>query len=422
MIRDMILPQLAMGMSEGKLVEWMVKEGCRTDRDVAAVVIETEKVSTELPVPYAGFFHIVVDIGQTVPIETVIAKIAETEAEYHQLTSTGSGAVTATNETAIPPAAMPVVTAASDSVGPAAKLRISGLARKIAIQRGINLSTIEGTGPGGRIVRRDVTPVIEAAPQIRQEAAPQIDNRAITGSNSRAKARIPLTGMRAVIAERMVKAKASAAHTYFFFEADITKLVAARETMLSREQELGGRISQVAILVRALALACQHVPICNSTLVGDEIIVWENVNVGVAVALPGKTEFESGLVVPVILNVESKGVLAIDREMKDLVARARAGKLSPQDMADGTITVSSTGGFLPGVWCVSTPLINLPQVVNFQPGTAIEKPVVIDGQVVTRTMLPCGLSFDHRAMDGEPIGRFIKKLTELLSNPELMLL
>jgi pyruvate/2-oxoglutarate dehydrogenase complex dihydrolipoamide acyltransferase (E2) component len=238
----------------------------------------------------------------------------------------------------------------------------------------------------------------------------------------REKARIPLTGMRKVIAERMVTSKQTAAHTYAFFEIDVTKLLAARQTMVDKAEEIGSKVSLIALQVRALALACRHVPICNATVGGDAISVWDNVNVGIAVALPGKGEYDSGLVVPVLRNAHAKSVLEIDTELKALVAKARKGELTAAEMADGTVTLSSTGGFASGTWAVSTPLLNLPQVVNFQPGSPIEKPVVVDGQVVVRTMLPCGLSFDHRAVDGEPVGRFVQKLIDLLRHPELMLL
>lgn len=152
------------------------------------------------------------------------------------------------------------------------------------------------------------------------------------------------------------------------------------------------------------------------------VFLWENVNVGIAVALPGKGDYDSGLVVPVLRNAHAKSVLEIDAEVKALVARARKGELTSAEMSGGTITLSSTGGFAAGVWAVSTPLLNLPQVVNFQPGSPIDKPIVVDGQVVVRTMLPCGLSFDHRAVDGAPIGRFVQKLMDFLGQPELMLL
>jgi pyruvate/2-oxoglutarate dehydrogenase complex dihydrolipoamide acyltransferase (E2) component len=282
------------------------------------------------------------------------------------------------------------------------------LARALARERGVDLAKVLGSGPGGRVERSDVIGYAET-----------VAGRAYV---MREKAKIPLTGMRAAIAKRMVAAKATAAHTYLFFEIDITKLLATRKTILGDEEELGTRVSLIAFYTRALALACEEVPVCNSTLANDEITIWDNVNVGIAVALPGRGKYDSGLIVPVVRDVQDRGLLQIARETKELVRKARAGELSPQDTSDGTITLSSTDSFLPGGWMVSAPLLNLPQVVGFQPGTPIEKPVVREGQIAVRTMLPCGLTYDHRAMDGEPIGRFVRRLRDLLTDPELMLL
>jgi len=305
-------------------------------------------------------------------------------------------------------------------------VRASGLAKAVAKQHQLDLSGLAGSGPGGRIVRRDVeaalaerskAAMVPSTPPEKSDAgAPRVDDPL------REKARVPLTGMRKVIAERMMAAKLTAAHTYVFFEIDVTKLLAARQTMLERADTIGTKVSLIALQARALALACRQVPICNATVGSDAITIWDNVNVGIAVALPGKGEYDSGLVVPVLRNAHTKSVLEIDTELKRMVNRARAGQLTAEDMADGTITLSSTGGFASGGWGVSTPLLNLPQVMNFQPGSPIEKPVVVDGQVAVRSMLPCGLSFDHRAVDGAPIGRFVQILIDLLGHPELMLL
>jgi pyruvate/2-oxoglutarate dehydrogenase complex dihydrolipoamide acyltransferase (E2) component len=418
-------------MSEGTVVEWAVAEGARVTRDQALLAIETEKVVTDLPAPCAGFVHMIAKPGQTMAIETIIGKIADTEEEYRALVNgAGSDNVNSAGNAsgvpapqAAPAAAQPANAGAGDARGNAQqgaqRIRASGLAKAIARKNGLDLAQIRGSGPGGRIVRRDVVAVTAAA------SAP---SRAVSaeapGASAalRERARVPLSGMRAAIAQKMLAAKTTAAQTYTFFEVDITKLAAARKTILGYEESLNTRVSLMAFYARALAIACQHVPICNATLQNGEITVWENVNVGIAVALPGRTEYESGLIVPVVRNVQSKGLLQIDREIKELIKKARASELTPMDTAEGTITISSTQGFFPGGWMVSTPLLNLPQVVNFQPGSPIEKPVVVDGQIAIREMLPCGLTLDHRATDGEPIGRFIKKLGELLANPELMLL
>lgn len=433
MIRDVILPQLAMGMSEGTVIEWVVAEGARVTRDQVLLAIETEKVVTDLPAPCAGFVHMIAKPGQTLAIETIIGKIADTEEEYSTLVAGASsdGATGAGNATSVPvlqaePAAaatQPENAGAGIAQGNAQqgaqRIRASGLAKAIARKSGVDLAQIRGSGPGGRIVRRDVVGVT---------ATTSAPSRAVSvespGASAalREKARVPMNGMRAAIAQKMLAAKTTAAQTYTFFEVDVTKLAAARKTILGYEESLNTRVSLMAFYARALAIACQHVPICNATLQNGEITVWENVNVGIAVGLPGHDEYESGLIVPVVRNVQSKGVLQIDREIKELIKKARASELTPMDTAEGTITISSTQGFFPGGWMVSTPLLNLPQVVNFQPGSTIEKPVVVDGQIVIREVLPCGLTFDHRAMDGQPIGRFMKKLGELLAHPELMLL
>ncbi len=306
------------------------------------------------------------------------------------------------------------------------RVKVSGLARKIAAQRAVDLGTLAGTGPGGRIVRRDVESALErrGAPSRTTTATAALASPPPrdTGAAMRVRARVPMMGMRKTIAERMLRSKMTAAHAYVFFEVDVTRLLAARATMLEREKELGTRVSMIALYAKALSIAVRQVPACNATLQEQEIVIWDDVNIGIAVALPGKTEYESGLVVPVVRNVERKGIVEIDRDIKALVEKAKAGKLAAADTSDGTVTLSSSAGFMPGQWCVSTPLLNQPQVLNFQPGSPIEKPVVVDGQIVVRTILPCGLSFDHRAIDGEPVARFNRKISDLLAHPEFMLL
>lgn len=443
MIHDLVLPQLAMGMSEGTVVEWSVPEGGHVERDATLLALETEKVVTDLPAPHTGWVHHVAAVGDKLPVETLIARIADTEAEYRSLLAGASAMPAAAAPTAAapapvaPPAATPSpapLALKTSAPGPmtsvpspvvtdapvSTRIKASGLARKLASEHGIDLRQVPGSGPAGRIVRRDLYRSASTVGQPVPVAATGAP--VIAGAGMRVRATVPMSGMRRAIAERMVQAKTTAAHTYAFFELDVTKLEAARETMLAREKELGGRISMIALYAKALALACRHVAICNATIEGDQITVWDNVNIGIAVALPGRTEYESGLLVPVVRDVQSKGLVQLSAEIKDLVTRARAGSLSAADMAGGTVTMSSTGGFVPGQWVVSTPLLNQPQVLNFQPGSPLKKPVVVEGdQIAVRTMLPCGLSFDHRAMDGEPIGRFVNRLTELLTHPELML-
>lgn len=419
MIHEMVMPQLAMGMSEGTIVEWLAGEGARVERDAPLVSIETEKVVTDLPAPYAGFVHIIAEVQATIEIEQPIAHIAETEEEYRQVLNAADGGAAGAPAVAAVAAQPPAPTVAASPAGAAAVSRIkaSGLARKIAANEGVSLAELTGTGPAGRIVRRDVMVAIEARATRAQDVSP---SPVVPGR--RVKERIPLTGMRGAIAKRMMQAKISAAQTYSFFEIDVTKLLAARATFLDRQEQLGVRVSLVALYTRALALALQRVPICNATLEGDVVTLWDNVDVSMAVAVPGRGEFDSGLLVPVIRNVEAKGVVQISRELSELVARARAGELGAEDTGKHTVTLSSTGGMSsPGAWAVSAPILNLPAVMAFQPGTPKRTPVADADQVVIRDILPCGLTFDHRAMDGAPVGALIRVITDLLSNPELMI-
>jgi len=417
MIHEVVMPQLAMGMSEGTVVEWLAEEGARINRDDIVISIETEKVVTELPAPYDGFLHIIAEVGDTVPIEVPIAVIASTEDEYKEVLIRAEkgeysrpadvAKVSETNE--------PGTNAAGATAGGAVagQVKISGVAKKLAIKEGIGLTQLVGTGPGGRIVQRDVQAVIDARASAVNTTAEGVEG------GGRVRASIPLKGMRGTIAARMLQAKVTAAQTYTFFEIDVTKLLALRATMLEREESLGTRVSIVALYAKALAEVCRQIPICNATLVGDAITLWENVDIGMAVAVPGASEYESGLVVPVIRNVETKDVLEISREIKDLVTRARSGDLAATDMGNHTVTLSSTAGMsAPGSWAVSAPILNLPAVLAFQPGSPKRSCVVEDDQIVIRDILPCGLTFDHRAMDGEPVGAFGRLMSDLLSNPE----
>lgn len=305
----------------------------------------------------------------------------------------------------------------SDTFGDAAVvggLKISGLARKLAEENSIPLQSIQGTGPSGRIVKEDVLAAIERA----RPAPPPAAKAPAAGTEL---ARVPIAGPRKVIAERTIKSKTTAAHTYGYFEIDVTNLVAARRAQPDPGPEAGGRISLLSFMARATALACRHVPICNATLIGDEIIVRRNVNISVVVSVPGKDEFGSSLATPVLKDAQDKTLRTIDAEIKALATKAREGRLTVDDVSDGTITLSSAANFFPGLWALGTSLLALPQVFSFQPGGAIEKPVVVNGEIVVRTMLPSSITFDHRAMDGEPVGRFVTKLAALLNDPDALM-
>lgn len=413
MTRDVVLPQLAMGMAEGSIVEWLVAEGAQVSRDQPLVSIETEKVVTELPAPTAGVVHLVARVGDKLPVETVIAKIAPSEEAYRALVATIPSAPRAADKDQVTPGVgglPPPGNRTPHSVTPR-RVIASGSAKALSRQHGVDLTTLVGTGPGGRIVESDVLREIEKQP-------PAATPKSI---GSKPKVTIPLAGVRRTIAERMVKSSTQAAQTFVFFEIDVTDLLRLRAQLVERMETSEVKLSLLAFYAKAVALACKRVPIANATLEGDNICLWDEVNIGIAVALPGSTEFDSSLVVPVVHGADSLEIMALNERIQEQVKKAREGRLTPSDVSGGTITISSTARLTAGGWSISTPLLNLPQVINFQPGTPLKRPLVIEDEIVIRSVLPCGLTFDHRCLDGEPTGRFIRELCGYLSRPETIL-
>ena len=421
MATDYVMPKLAMGMNEGTVVEWLVSEGQQVERGAPLMQVETEKVAYDVEAPVAGWFHILVPAGDTVPVESVIGQFAASAQEYAELT--GGAAPEAAPASA--PAVEFDVKLASTGAGmgtvPAApasgeRIKASPLARKLAKDRGIDLATLTGTGPEGRIVKRDVL-AARAAASASTAAAPLSQPGELT-----VKATVPLKGIRGAIARRMTQSLQTAAQLSHFSEVDATGLLKARSRLLANADSYGTRVSVNAFVVKAIAVACQAVPIANSAIVDDEIVLWNEVNVGIAVSLPGQGEWDSGLIVPVLRNAERKGLVQIDMELRDLASRARAGQLVPGETEGGTITLSPTaamGGEAMYSW--STPVLNLPQALIVQPGMIMPRAVVHKGKLKQREMMPLSVTFDHRILDGDPVAGFVVTLRRCLQSPELML-
>jgi pyruvate/2-oxoglutarate dehydrogenase complex dihydrolipoamide acyltransferase (E2) component len=413
MISDYVMPKLAMAMNEGTINEWLVADGERVEKGAPIMVVETEKVSYDVESPLAGFLHIIVPVGETVPVETVVGKIVSTEQELQSLKSEESPATAAAplTEAAAGAAALETAPAvASHAHDGDTRIKASPLARKLAADAGMDLRTVPGTGPGGRIVKRDIAAAKERAPAVAQ---------AVTTPGEAL--RLPMKGtMRGTIARRMVESLQTAAQLSASWETDITDLLAVRQKFLAIEERLGTRVSINAFIAKAIALALRQVPIANASIEGEDIVLHASVNIGVAIALPGNNAIDTQLMVPVLHNVEQLGVVEIDKRMKAMIARARAGKLGADEMSGGTVTLSSTAGIAPPGMS-STPVLNLPNALLVGPSTPIERPVVYRGEIAVRTMLPISATFDHRILDGEPFSRFASALHELLETPELML-
>ena len=407
MITDYVMPKLAMAMNEGTINEWLVADGSHINKGSPVMVVETEKVSYDVEAPVSGFLHIILPVGETVPVETLVAKITDTEEEWQSL----QGATApASDEKSTPAGAAPVVSAAAPAAAlTTARIKASPLARKLAAEAGLDLASVPATGPGGRIVKRDV---LAAKNQVTAGPAAAASAQSI---------RVPMKGtMRGTIARRMMESLQTAAQLSASWETDITRLLKVRQKFLAIEDQLGTRVSINAFIARAMALALKQVPIANASIEGDDIVLHASVNIGVAIALPGNTEIDTRLVVPVLHNVEQLGVVEIDKRIKAIIARAREGALTAQEMNGATVTLSSTAGIAPA-GLTSTPVLNLPNALLVGPSTPIERPLVRKGKIVVRTMLSISATFDHRILDGEPFSRFARALHDLLETPELML-
>ena len=412
MAEEILMPKLAMAMKQGKVIEWKAGEGQRIEKGQIVMVIETEKVTYECEAPASGFLHIIAELDKAIPVNDAVALLAETEAELAELQAAQPAPVEAA-ATAAPEDAVTATAASTPGPVKKGKVRISPAAKKMAVTHNLDFTKVTGSGPGGRIVKKDIIQALETG---LPEAAPPAEVERYEGK--KVKKTIALRGMRQAIAEHMVHSLSVAAQLTLSGEIDMTEMIKLRKSLLQKEEIVGLRISYTDLLVYALTKAVKLVPIVNSSVVDNEIKIWEDINIAVAVSLE-VDEAESGLIVPVVKDAGNKSLLEISRSIKDLAGRARNGQLTADDMADGTLTLSNTGVFAPG-WTVSTPIINQPQSVIVLTGGIFEKPMAVNGEVVVRPMMTTSITFDHRVMDGAPIHTFLSKFKAFIEQPELL--
>ncbi len=408
------IPQLGRSMQKPTLVEWKVKEGDRAEQGSSILVIESEKIRNDIEAEISGFLHILVEEGNQAAVGSVVGFIAETKEELAALQKEQPrGKPTPVAE---PKEAPPVEAAQVGAVLPTEakvkegeRIRISPVARKLAEEHLMDITTIVGTGPGGRIVREDVEKAVQA-----KAAAPAAAPPAETYEGKRVKEVLPLTGMRGAIAEHMHRSLAISAQVTIMGEIDMAQTVKLRNDLVAQESVIGTRITYTAIFVLAAAKALKENPIINSGVIDNEIKVWEDINIGVAMAL------EKGLVVPVLKNADEKSLAEVDQAIKDLTEKARQGKLAVDDMTGGTFTVSNIGAVGVG-YRFSTVIINQPQSAILGMGSITDRAQVRDGQIVIRPIMTYSLTYDHRATDGTVAARFMATVIRLLENPNLLI-
>ncbi len=426
---DVVMPQMGESIFEGTITKWLKKVGDTVARDEPLFEISTDKVDAEIPSPAAGVLtEIKIPEGTTAQINTVVAVIGGTAGGA----SSAPAAAAAAEAKAAPtpqPSAAPAATAPTPAPQPIAastgdKQRSSPLVRRIAKENNLDLSQIPGTGAGGRITKDDALAYVgqrgnaPAAAATTSQAAPAPSvASSITASVPQEVSipgdLVPLSKMRSIIAQRMVESKHTSAHVHSVFKIDMTRIVKIREREKSKyEQRNGVKLTYMPFVTSAVVSCLRKMPIVNASMEGDAIRYHKHINIGVAVAL------DWGLIVPVIKNAEERSFLGIARAIADLAARARGKKLKPDEVADGTFTITNPGIFGEQF---GTPVIVQPQTAILGVGGLFKEPTVVtdaDGSdsIAVRHIMRLTLGFDHRIIDGADAGKFMAELKKTLEN------
>jgi len=452
---DIVMPQMGESIFEGTITKWLKKPGDKVERDEPLFEISTDKVDAEIPSPSAGVLkEIKVGEGQTVPIQTVVGVIdaagsaaassapvpAKTAASPSAPAKAPAAAATAPaiSRPAAPPLTAAPVAAASASSS-SERIHSSPLVRRMAKEHGIDLSTIEGTGAGGRISKQDIEAVIAAggapaaapaysapAPAAISRPAPPPPPAAAPGAagtqvhialeNAVPREKMyfgnyevhPMSTMRQRIAEHMVASKRVSAHVYSVDEIDMSKVAALRAKSKDEfEKRYETKLTFMPFFVKAAVAGLRAYPTLNASLDGTSMVLHKEINIGIAVAL------DWGLLVPVIRNADEKNLLGIQRNLNDLAERARSKKLKPEEVQEGTFSITNPGVF-GGLF--GLPVISQPNVGILGLGAIEKRPVVINDSIAIRSMCYVTLSYDHRVVDGAVAHQFLHKVKETLEN------
>ena len=400
---EIVMPKLGLTMTEGLIVEWIMKEGDPVKKDDVLFVLETEKVTYEVEAPEDGILaKIVCRENETVPVGQIVGYMAKEGEDIGALdiaVPSGTAEETPSQREADTPAA-PEQAAMTPRAG--ARIKVSPLAKKVAGAFNLDLSTIKGTGPGGRIIRADV----EAARESGQTAAPAPEAETFAAAEDRL---VPFTGMRRAIAAKMLSSKIETAQTYMSITVDASEIVAYRKALLPVvEKQHDVRVTITDLMMKFTAAAIKAHPVINTRWTDEGVLYLGEVHMGMAMALG------EGLIVPVIRNINQKGFARIAKDRTELIRKGRENSFLPDDISGSTFTLSAMGMF--GIEQF-TSNINLPENAILAVGAIIDKPVALDGKVVIRPMMTVTLSYDHRVIDGAEAGRFMQTLKRYLERP-----
>ncbi len=411
---EVLMPQMGESIAEGTIVRWIKQVGERVDLDEPLFEISTDKVDAEIPSPSAG---VLVEIrakeGETVPVNSVVGVIGEAGAADVAAVAASAPTEAAVAAPVADVAPAPVVPAREDAAG-SQRLKSSPLVRRIAQEHSVDLAEVPGTGLGGRVTKDDILgflsqgPRAAAAPAARtapELALPSAHTPAFKPGE--AVEIVPMSVMRKKIAGHMVLSRRTSAHVHSVFEVDYTRAAQIRADRKADYERQGVKLTYMSFVMKASVDALQAFPILNASLDGDDIVYRKHVNLGIAVAL------DWGLIVPVVKQAEEKTVLGLSRAIQDLASRARLKQLKPDEVQDGTFTITNPGGY--GA-LFGTPIINQPQVAILDVGV-IEKRVAVTGDAIAiRTKGYLALGFDHRLIDGAVADQFMSHLKNTLES------
>lgn len=401
MSSEILTPVLPESVADATVVAWSKKPGDAVKQDEVLVEIETDKVVLEVPAPADGvLIEIVQDAGATVTSSQLLGRM-----------EVGAVAAASAPQAAPAQAEAPAVPAADPQTAPAA--------RKLMAENNLSAADVQGSGKQGRILKEDVQAAVAAKPvaapaPVASAAPAPAPTVVVAASGSRMEQRVPMTRLRARIAERLMYAKSSTAMLTTFNEVDMKPLMDMRNEYKDVfEKKHKAKLGLMSLFVKAAAVALQRFPEINASIDGNDIVYHGYCDIGIAVSS------DRGLVVPILRNVENMGLAGIESGIAGYAAKAREGKLDMNDLSGGTFTITNGGVFGS---LLSTPILNPPQSAILGMHSIQKRPVVVNDQIVIRPMMYVALSYDHRIVDGQGAVTFLKTIKELVENPVRLIL
>lgn len=458
MATNVTMPKLGLTMETGKIVEWKKQEGEQVQEKEILLVVETEKITYDVESPATGILHIIAPVESEVPVTELIGIIAADKAEYDKVAATTAApaATVATAPSSV--AAQPSATTPPASVrSPGERIKASPLAKRLAKEKGFDLDLIPGTGPEGRIIKKDVLtfePAAASAERVKISPVAKkmademgLDISQIQGSGTGGKITkedierhlatakpvagqtsaaaapssvsnegdrlVKFTGMRRIIAQKMLQSKVQAAQAYMANNCDASAIQSLRKQLLPyAEKKAKVRVTITDIMMKITASAIKAHPVINTRYTEEGDLWLKDIHMGMAMAM------QDGLIVPVIWNIDKKSIIEIAQDRVSLIDRGRSGKLTLDDMKGSTFTLSAMGMFgLEEFYAI----VNQPENAILAVGAIIDKPWVVEGQIVIRPIINVGLTYDHRTVDGAKAGQFMQTLKLFIENPMMVL-